>query len=56
MVFLLAATVGRMVCEQAASLAVSTNVAGVNNVLQLCKRAKTQVRVLLQLRGLRPEL
>jgi nucleoside-diphosphate-sugar epimerase len=38
-VFLLAATVGRMVSEQAASLAVSTNVAGVNNVLQLCKRA-----------------
>jgi len=38
-VFLLAATVGRMVCEQAGSLAVSTNVAGVNNVLQLCKRA-----------------
>jgi nucleoside-diphosphate-sugar epimerase len=37
-VFLLAATVGRMTCEQAASLAVSTNVAGVNNVLQLCKR------------------
>lgn len=41
-VFLLAATVGRMVCEQAASLAVSTNVAGVNNVLQLCKRAKAR--------------
>jgi nucleoside-diphosphate-sugar epimerase len=38
-VFLLAATVGRMPCEQAGSLAVSTNVAGVNNVLQLCKRA-----------------
>ena len=38
-VFLAAATVGRMVCEQAASLAVSTNLAGVNNVLQLCKRA-----------------
>jgi len=38
-VFLLAATVGRMVCEQAASLAISTNLAGVNNVLQLCKRA-----------------
>jgi nucleoside-diphosphate-sugar epimerase len=37
-VFLVAATVGRMVCEQAGSLAVSTNVAGVNNVLQLCKR------------------
>jgi nucleoside-diphosphate-sugar epimerase len=41
-VFLLAATVGRMVCEQAASLAVSTNVAGVNNVLQLCKRANAR--------------
>jgi nucleoside-diphosphate-sugar epimerase len=38
-VFLLAATVGRMPCEQAGSLAVTTNVAGVNNVLQLCKRA-----------------
>jgi nucleoside-diphosphate-sugar epimerase len=37
-VFLLAAAVGRMQCEQAGSLAVSTNVAGVNNVLQLCKR------------------
>ncbi|MCI0404661.1 MAG: NAD(P)-dependent oxidoreductase [candidate division Zixibacteria bacterium] len=37
-VFLLAAHVGRMLCEQAASLAVSTNVAGINNVLQLCKR------------------
>jgi len=41
-VFLLAATVGRMVCEQAASLSVSTNVAGVNNVLQLCKRANAK--------------
>jgi nucleoside-diphosphate-sugar epimerase len=41
-VFLLAATVGRMVCEQAASLAVSTNLAGVNNVLQLCKRANAR--------------
>jgi nucleoside-diphosphate-sugar epimerase len=38
-VFLLAATVGRMTCEQAGSLAVATNVAGVNNVLQLCKRS-----------------
>lgn len=38
-VFLLAATVGRMVCEQAGSLALLTNVAGVNNVLQLCKRS-----------------
>jgi nucleoside-diphosphate-sugar epimerase len=38
-VFLLAATVGRMTCEQASSLAITTNLAGVNNVLQLCKRA-----------------
>ncbi len=37
-VFLLAASVGRMTCEQAGSLAISTNLAGVNNVLQLCKR------------------
>jgi nucleoside-diphosphate-sugar epimerase len=41
-VFLLAALVGRMPCEQAAGLAVSTNVAGINNVLQLCKRAKAR--------------
>lgn len=38
-VFLLAATVGRMTCEQAAGLSVTTNIAGVNNVLQLCRRA-----------------
>ncbi len=41
-VFLLASTVGRMVCEQAGSLAVATNVSGVNNVLQLCKRANAK--------------
>jgi nucleoside-diphosphate-sugar epimerase len=41
-VFLLAALVGRMPCEQAAGLAISTNVAGINNVLQLCKRAKAR--------------
>jgi nucleoside-diphosphate-sugar epimerase len=41
-VFLLAATVGRMVCEQAGSMAVATNIAGVNNVLQLCKRANAR--------------
>jgi nucleoside-diphosphate-sugar epimerase len=40
-VFLLAATVGRMTCEQAGSLAIATNLAGVNNVLQLCKRASS---------------
>lgn len=38
-VFLLAASVGRMTCEQAASLSITTNVAGMNNVLQLCKRS-----------------
>jgi nucleoside-diphosphate-sugar epimerase len=38
-VFLLAATVGRMTCEQAGSLAVATNLAGVHNVLQLCARS-----------------
>ena len=37
-VFLLAASVGRMTCEQAGSLAISTNLSGINNVLQLCKR------------------
>jgi nucleoside-diphosphate-sugar epimerase len=37
-VFLLAASVGRMTCEQAGSLAITTNLAGINNVLQLCKR------------------
>jgi nucleoside-diphosphate-sugar epimerase len=37
-VFLLAAAVGRMTCEQAGSLAIATNLAGINNVLQLCKR------------------
>lgn len=36
-VYLLAAVVSRVTCEQAAALAVETNVAGVNNVLQLCK-------------------
>ncbi|HSU93360.1 MAG TPA: NAD(P)-dependent oxidoreductase [Gemmatimonadaceae bacterium] len=38
-VFLLAAAVGRMTCEQAASLAITTNLAGIANVLQLCRRS-----------------
>jgi nucleoside-diphosphate-sugar epimerase len=38
-VFLTAAAVGRMTCEQAGSLAIATNLTGLNNVLQLCKRA-----------------
>lgn len=39
-VFLLAALVGRTSAEQAGSLAMATNLAGINNVLQLCKRAE----------------
>jgi len=39
-VFLLAASVGRMTCEQAASLSVATNLGGLNNVLQLCVRGE----------------
>ncbi len=37
-VFLLAGVVGRTTSEQAGSLAITTNVGGINNVLQLCKR------------------
>lgn len=38
-VFILSAMVSRVTCEQAASLAIATNLGGINNVLQLCKRA-----------------
>ncbi len=38
-VFFLAAMVSRVTCEQAASLAVDTNLTGVQNVLELTKRA-----------------
>lgn len=37
-VFLLSAMVSRVTCEQASSLAIATNLAGVNNVIQLTKR------------------
>lgn len=37
-VFLLSAIVSRAASEQASSLAISTNLGGVNNVLQLCRR------------------
>ncbi len=37
-VYLCAALVGRMPSDQAGSLAVATNLAGINNVLQLCRR------------------
>jgi nucleoside-diphosphate-sugar epimerase len=37
-VFILSAMVSRVTCEQASGLAVDTNLGGINNVLQLCKR------------------
>ncbi len=37
-VFILSAMVSRVTCEAASSLAVTTNLSGINNVLQLCKR------------------
>jgi nucleoside-diphosphate-sugar epimerase len=37
-VFILSAMVSRVTCEQASGLAISTNLGGVNNVLQLCRR------------------
>ncbi|MEM8794783.1 MAG: NAD(P)-dependent oxidoreductase [Pseudomonadota bacterium] len=37
-VFLLSAMVSRVTCEQASSLAIATNLGGVNNVIQLTKR------------------
>jgi nucleoside-diphosphate-sugar epimerase len=37
-VFILSAMVSRVTCEQAGGLAISTNLGGINNVLQLCRR------------------
>ena len=42
-VFLLSAMVSRVTCEQASSLAIATNLSGINNVLQLSKRVKARV-------------
>lgn len=42
-VFLLSAMVSRVTCEQASSLAIATNLGGINNVLQLAKRAGARV-------------
>lgn len=42
-VFLLSAIVSRVTCEQASSLAISTNLGGINNVLQLAKRVRARV-------------
>jgi nucleoside-diphosphate-sugar epimerase len=41
-VFLLSGMVGRPACEQAGSTAIATNLAGINNVLQLCKRTESR--------------
>ena len=38
-VYLLASVVGRMTCEQAGALAITTNLGGTANILQLCMRA-----------------
>jgi nucleoside-diphosphate-sugar epimerase len=42
-VYLLSAMVSRVTCEQASSLAIATNLSGINNVLQLAKRAAARV-------------
>jgi nucleoside-diphosphate-sugar epimerase len=42
-VFLLSAMVSRVTCEQASSLAIATNLGGINNVLQLCQRVGAHV-------------
>ena len=42
-VFFLSAMVSRMTCEQASSLAIATNIAGTNNVLQLCLRTNAKL-------------
>jgi nucleoside-diphosphate-sugar epimerase len=41
-VYLLSALVGRPACEQAGSMSIATNLAGINNVLQLCKRTESR--------------
>lgn len=42
-VYLLSAMVSRVTCEQASSLAIATNLSGINNVLQLAKRAAARI-------------
>ena len=42
-VFFLSAMVSRMTCEQASSLAIATNIAGTNNVMQLCLRTNAKL-------------
>jgi nucleoside-diphosphate-sugar epimerase len=42
-VFMLASLVSRVTCEQASSLTISTNLAGLQNVLELTKRARARL-------------
>jgi nucleoside-diphosphate-sugar epimerase len=42
-VFMLAAMVSRVTCEQAGSLAVETNLLGLQNILELCKRVSARL-------------
>lgn len=42
-VFMLSAMVSRVTCEQAAGLAVDTNLSGLNNVVQLCKKYRARL-------------
>jgi nucleoside-diphosphate-sugar epimerase len=42
-VFMLAAMVSRVTCEQAGTLAVETNLLGLQNVLELCKRGNARL-------------
>lgn len=42
-VFMLSAMVSRVTCERAAGLAVDTNLSGLNNVVQLCKRHRVRL-------------
>ena len=41
-VLILSATVSRVTCEQAPTLAAATNLLGLTNILQLCKRSNTK--------------
>ena len=42
-VFTLSAIVSRVACEQASGLDIATNLAGINNVMQLCKRTDARL-------------
>lgn len=42
-VFLLSAMVSRVTCEQAKGLTINTNLAGLNNVVQLCKKFNSKL-------------